>query len=491
MKKIIATILTLAMLLTLAVVATTSVSAQSEPWDGVSTAESFSSGTGTAEDPYIIMTGAELNKLSLEVTSLAGSCFKLGDDINLGGNIWMPIGPTSDNFFSGVFDGNGKTVYNFFVSNHPAGLFGVVGDSTISDLKIDHATIRNTANNICGAIAGKSMRSTIENIEIGENVVVGNGAMASGCQVGGIIGQCTDHCTVKNVINRAAIDALYGKATSYAAGIIGLFGGDSTLDGAINYGNISYSYVEEGREDKTLASGIIGATGNGNLSGTVKNVINYGAVNSVSYASGIIGRVGNVDGLIAENCFNLNPNIVGGKNADGVVTAGLVVAQVSFNGTFTNCISITNDSLLLCGIIDEGKSCGEANGIIGAASEDEIGFVPEFVAVKENVAAAMPTWNEVTIEEAPDNTLPDDTGDEPVDTPADTPADTPVETPADTPVDTPADTGDKTEPTTPETDPTTPETEKPAEGGCGSVVAGGLAILAVVTLAGVALKKKD
>lgn len=50
--------------------------------------------------------------------------------------------------------------------------------------------------------------------------------------------------------------------------------------------------------------------------------------------------------------------------------------------------------------------------------------------------------------------------------------------------------------TTPETDPeiypeTDPETEKPTEGGCGSTVAGRIAILAVISLAGAVLRKRD
>ena len=487
MKKIIATLLTLAMLLSLAIVATTNVSAQSEPWDGINYSETFSSGSGTEEDPYIIMNGNDLYKLAVDASMnnlYAGTFFKLGDDINLGGNIWTPIGLSSTNPFSGNVDGNGKTVYNFSVLNHPAGLFGIIADNVVKNLKIDHAVIQNNSNNIAGALAGKTMRATVENIEIGENVLVGNIPMGKKPQTGGLIGLCTDHSTVKNVIFRGQVEVTIGEGNNWIGGIIGVFGGDSVLDGAINYGKLVYANEEGLETDVVSVAGIVGGTGNMDLTGTIKNCINYGAIESSSYASGIIGRTGMTDGLVVENCFNVSTDIKARQTADGALQAGLILAYGAFSGTFTNCASVTVENIPTCGFVTDGVTLGEPDGMRSAASVDELTFDPAFGAILESVPAAMPTWNEVTPEEAPEVTETEGTDPEVTEPEGTNPIEDtkPEETDPATPV--------ETDPVqTPSTD--APGTEKPAEGGCGSVVAGGLAILAVVALAGVALKKRN
>lgn len=496
MKKSLAALLTFAMLLSSVVIATASVSAQSDAWDGSTVAESFSSGSGTAEDPYIIMTGAELYKLSVDAFAgdlYSGVHFKLGDDINLGGNLWVSIGRSSSTPFSGSLDGNGKTIYNFEVLDMPAGLFGIMADNYVKDLKIDYAKIINASSNITGALAAKTMRSTIENIEIGKNVVVGNAISATNTpQVGGVIGLIANESVAKNLIFRGRIEIVTcGKnANGWAGGIIGMLGSASTVDGAINYGDIIYTDAEP--IGNIFMAGIVGGTGNDTNPGTFKNAINYGSITSVNYASGIVGRFGGGDGVTLENCFNASANIVAGKNSDGASMASLLLGYAAFDGTLKNCYSVAcGDTPLYVRITDDsGKehSIGDSTQFGSAVTVDELSFSTEFQAILNTVPAAMPTWNEVTVEEAPDvsETVNPGTDSEPVDSGSE-PEDTGSE-----PVDTPEDTSDKTEPTTPVvTDPVAPETEKPAEGGCGSVVAGGLAILAVVTLAGVAPKKRD
>jgi len=99
-----------------------------------SAAGAFSgSGSGTASDPYIIMTADQLD----EVRNDLDAHYRLGADIDLDvspyneGQGWVPIGDSTLNPFIGVFDGNWHTIKNLFTtggSYDSIGLFGVLGD---------------------------------------------------------------------------------------------------------------------------------------------------------------------------------------------------------------------------------------------------------------------------------------------------------------------------------------------------------------------------
>src|SRR5690554_7999538 len=93
----------------------------------------FSGGSGTEDDPYIIMTPAQLNHVRFHLDSH----FKLEADIDLSdyseGEGWDPIASgfdTShpDTLFTGSFDGNGFTISNLVIDREELcqGLFAAV-----------------------------------------------------------------------------------------------------------------------------------------------------------------------------------------------------------------------------------------------------------------------------------------------------------------------------------------------------------------------------
>ena len=84
-----------------------------ESWDGT-TGTSFSWGSGTENEPYLIADGKDLSYLREQVrngNTYEGQYFQLTDDIDLDGRDWTPIG-TSQNSFRGIFDGAGHTIAN-------------------------------------------------------------------------------------------------------------------------------------------------------------------------------------------------------------------------------------------------------------------------------------------------------------------------------------------------------------------------------------------
>lgn len=102
-------------------------------------AQSFSGGTGTQADPYLISTHADLTALANHVNSgsggYSGTWFKQTADIDMNGVNWTPIGDiegsTGTHRFYGNYDGNHKRISNLsYNGSGVGGLFGYVGNSS-------------------------------------------------------------------------------------------------------------------------------------------------------------------------------------------------------------------------------------------------------------------------------------------------------------------------------------------------------------------------
>lgn len=84
-------------------------------------ADSYESGDGSKDKPYLISNDMQLAKLAHDVNngvSFSGKYFKLTKDINLSKALWTPIGswnPKTPNFFAGKFDGDGHKISNMHI----------------------------------------------------------------------------------------------------------------------------------------------------------------------------------------------------------------------------------------------------------------------------------------------------------------------------------------------------------------------------------------
>src|SRR5690606_34071454 len=113
----------------------------------------FGGGAGTAADPYLISTPAQMNSIGLYRNRWDRS-YKLMADISMaaytGANynqigVWV-TGSTGRVPFKGVFDGNGHTISNF----HSAALFDYVAWGRIQNLGLNAPTVADD-----GAIADR------------------------------------------------------------------------------------------------------------------------------------------------------------------------------------------------------------------------------------------------------------------------------------------------------------------------------------------------
>ncbi|OUP78246.1 hypothetical protein B5F08_07070 [Anaeromassilibacillus sp. An172] len=271
----------------------------------------YGGGNGTANDPYIIDDVTDLNTFASLVNSgTTNACAKLSDSFNVGAiSDWTPIG-NADHKFTGVFDGNNKTItFNGSITDGDyVGLFGI-NEGTIKNVKIVGTISTNTELAFVGGVAGLN-RGTITN------------------------------CT-----NSAEISAT--GANSYAGGIAGVMQ-NGTIDSCKNTGAITVTVPNNSSSDVTNHEASAGGIVAFNYNGTVKkceNTANATITNNETYGyTG--GIVGNNDGTI-NNC--LNGGIVSNTNEDAANYAGGIAGNLFTNkdtgstATISNCLN-TNAS---------------------------------------------------------------------------------------------------------------------------------------------------
>ena len=99
------------------------------------------------DDVYQISSGAELAWFAKKINESMASTLKavLIKDIDLGNQLWTPIGDKMRSEFKGEFDGNGKTVSGLKIETDQTSwaLFGHVTSGTVKNLTVS-GTVKNT-----------------------------------------------------------------------------------------------------------------------------------------------------------------------------------------------------------------------------------------------------------------------------------------------------------------------------------------------------------
>lgn len=166
------------------------------------------------------------NQVNVNKVNFSGKTVVLTADIDLKNMDWEPIGQTGNCGFLGIFDGNGKTIYNLNVdsedetgANYSSGLFGWIeshsegaNNCTIKNLTIDGATIKGHHN--CAVVVGYLI-GVVENCHVKKATVscTNANADANGDKAGSIAGILAEHngyitdCTATEVTIDAGRDA--------------------------------------------------------------------------------------------------------------------------------------------------------------------------------------------------------------------------------------------------------------------------------------------
>lgn len=300
-------------------------------------------GSGTKDDPYVITTADQLAGIKKNL----GAYYKLGDNITLTGN-WQPIGtfeaanedgetPKAEEAFTGVFDGNGKTISGLKVNGSiAAGLFGCVANGTVKNVTIQNATVSGSC--MAAAAVGYAYKSTVENVKLTatesqQSTITGNvlkyqDADMAPNMVAGIVGAGMDstikNCTVENT--KMTVTGLT-QAAGWGSNVhdMGLLGGG--LEGT-------------SLEDCTVKNSELSVTG--------------------AYSFGIGGLSGCAMGADhVKDCTVDNVKITLGDNA--YLTGGLVGYAGKTDGEFTELSDCKSEGVQ----ITVGASSSRIGGLIG------------------------------------------------------------------------------------------------------------------------------
>ena len=314
--------------------------AQTSVWNGGRTI--WSRGTGTESDPYLLESAEHLAYFAYVVNKgydTQGMYFKLTTDIDLNGSEdqpWIPIG-LGDRWFSddgcdrkassgwfydgkpyfrGHFDGGNHSIYNIYVDDSYAGLFGKASGTpnnlpaVIENVFVVSGTI---AGGTCGGIVGYGNA----NLEVFR---CWNSASINGHTVGGIVGSSVNYVVncyntgdligesrVGGIVGEIAgvIEECYnsgtivGGATAMAGGILGrsIGGGGGSINNCYNSGRVSAIGGEEG--NFPAAGGLFGL---GKVS--ITNSYNVGEVICTNHSGCLIGLP--MSSCTVENCYYLN-----------------------------------------------------------------------------------------------------------------------------------------------------------------------------------------
>ena len=336
-------------------------------------------GSGTAEDPYIVTCGPHLYNLTLGVQDFYqydkfnGAYFKQVADISLHDasyyckheNGWTPIGNVAYPFV-GTYDGGGHKIKNMY-SHHDqlcgVGLFGHITNSTIQNLTIANADISGAVGvgGIAGCLmtlSGERTSSSIINCKVVNSKIKADN---NGFAVGGVVG-LIDMTTV-GLIEQCESDNNVINAEYNAGGIVGSSSAYSltSIDLCKNSSTVTTNYAGAG--------GIIGVADTLSVTtsvntGAIEGAIKYAGDSGSSIGRGSGGICGGSGVSWISGCENSGA-ITGYEGVGGII-GSTRVAYSADNGAIYN-----NTYLRYCK--NAGNISGSSSHVGGLCGEGQLG----------------------------------------------------------------------------------------------------------------------
>jgi hypothetical protein len=286
----------------------------------------YDGGTGEPDNPYLIYTAEQMNKIGMDPNDWDKN-FKLMADISLSaysGSEYNIIGRSSSPVqgvgpFSGVFDGNYHNISDFSCSRsniNYLGIFGYVANGAVRDLKVISPNLTDAFlddMSYVGPIAGCISRSDISGCSVIGGTVEGRNYVGGlvGLSMGGFIADCSSSASV-----------------SGTGSVGGLVGAGSTFGG---FPGIADSY----------AQGTV--SGNDYVGGFIGDSSDMAIVNC--YSTGLVSGTTNVGGFSGYNVntFPVDDNVLGcfwdvesSSEPNSAAATPLTTAQMYDQNTFIN-----------------------------------------------------------------------------------------------------------------------------------------------------------
>lgn len=350
----------------------------------------YGGGAGEPNEPYLIYSASELYTLAVSPDDWHRH-FKLMGDIDLSGLTPLeraalkPIGyqswnPFDSRPFTGVFDGDGRRIFNLKYRCDTAdyvGLFGYVDspDAQIKNVRLVNAVLDAGAGWYVGALVGKLNAGSVT------GCLLAGGAVSGGNYVGGLVGYnwngtISDCHVIADCLGGIDTGGLVGYQHNRPLSNCSFSGsvrGDDAVGGLAgeNNGRISGCF------SKGLVTALAGSAGG--LVGTSRGQL------SLCYSTSDVAAADAAGGLVAKNAGSAaNCYARGNVSADSYV-GGLTALQHR-DGTISNCYAVGNvspladctgglagwfsgDLVFACFCLSAQPGSGTAGGVLELSSE--------------------------------------------------------------------------------------------------------------------------
>ena len=343
-------------------------------------APSFSGGTGTQGDPWLIASQADLTALAEFLNSgnaetfdtenaNVGNChgyyFKQTADIDLTGVSWEPIGYSGGYYFAGNYDGGGHSITNAVSTGKvdpegyaTAGIFGWVAFGSVANLHVKNANFVATGQNnysYVGGIAGVCYGSSIKNCSVENSSLESRRNNNNNC-AGSIVGYSTG-----GTFEKCAAENNQIRTMAYGGGFVG------EVDDDPNYGAGNSTFTNCYVANCTVISETDDSQG-------------------TSFSGGFAGEITDST-LTIQNCYVYQATLSTVGNA---VPQGTGVFAGNLWGSST--IADTNCFFGACGITENAGTAGEkteedfTNGTVAGLLGDAFAQARNYPRFKDNPA---------------------------------------------------------------------------------------------------------
>ena len=343
-------------------------------------APSFSGGTGTQGDPWLIASQADVSALAEFLNSGnaeqfdaenagVGNChgyyFKQTADIDLTGVTWEPIGYSGSYYFAGNYDGGGHSITNAVSTGKvdpegyaTAGIFGWVAFGSVENLHVKNANFVATGQNnysYVGGIAGVCYGSSIENCSVVNSSLESKRNNNNNC-AGSIVGYSTG-----GTFEKCAAENNQIRTMAYGGGFVG------EVDDDPDYGAGNSTFTNGYVANCTVISETDDSQG-------------------TSFSGGFAGEITDST-LTIQNCYVYQATLSTVGNA---VPQGTGVFAGNLWGGST--IADTNCFFGACGITENAGTAGEkteedfTNGTVAGSLGDAFAQARNYPRFKDNPA---------------------------------------------------------------------------------------------------------
>ena len=287
----------------------------------------YSGGSGTAEDPWLISTVGDLKTLADTINTGAsnvgnyhGYYFKQTANLDLSSIAnWEPIGYSGSFYFAGNYDGDGHSITNAVSTGKvdsdgfaTAGIFGWVAFGSVKNLHVKNANFLAIGQNnysYVGGIAGVCYGSSIKNCSVVNSSLESKRNNNNNC-AGSIVGYSTG-----GTFEKCAAENNQVKTMAYGGGFVGEVDDDPSYGAGTSTftncytANCSVSSKTDDVQGVSLVGGFVGEMTDSTL--TVNNCYVYRAMLSTEgtavpgiKATGVFaGHLWGGSSIVDTNCF--------------------------------------------------------------------------------------------------------------------------------------------------------------------------------------------